>query len=273
MTVSSNSITLVYFSPTRTTQIILEEIAKGMALPVSGVIDLTNPAIRLKKSYQTGQGPVIIGAPVYAGRIPIDAATNIKKLNGSGQPAVLVVLYGNREFDDALLELRDIASDCGFVPITGGAFIGEHSFSNTDLPIAVSRPDASDLQKAFEYGQRIASFLDSHSTIDAVEPLSVPGNFPYRQGMGDRAFQFIEVTSNCDDCGVCVPVCPKEAVDESNRYTTIDEYCIFCCACIKACPQEARIFMQGPMKEKAVWLSENCQIRKEPELFFSASFH
>ena len=101
-----------------------------------------------------------------------------------------------------------------------------------------------------------------------IIPVEVPGNFPYRDGMAGGAFSFINVTDDCDDCGLCVAACPKNAIDESNTYSTIDANCIFCCACIKACPQQARILKDGPIKEKAKWLSENCAQRKEPQTYF-----
>ena len=45
--------------------------------------------------------------------------------SASQTPAVLVVVYGNRAYDDALLELSDIATGAGFVPLAAGAFVGE----------------------------------------------------------------------------------------------------------------------------------------------------
>jgi ferredoxin len=104
-----------------------------------------------------------------------------------------------------------------------------------------------------------------------IIPVEVPGNFPYREGMGDKAFAFINVTKECDDCGSCMIACPKNAIDETNNYSTIDENCIFCCACIKACPQEARILKDGPIKDKVQWLNENCAKRKEPQTYLSDS--
>ena len=45
--------------------------------------------------------------------------------------AVPVVLFGNRNFDDGLIELRNILTEDGFMPVAGGAFVGEHAFSRT----------------------------------------------------------------------------------------------------------------------------------------------
>jgi ferredoxin len=259
---------LVYFSPTSTTGIVLEEIARGMGQESPKVIDITRPEIRKQTAPVFENEVVLIGAPVYAGRVAKDAAAYIKTLKGSGSLAVVVVVYGNREFEDALLELKNMAVDSGFVVLAGGAFIGEHSFSDTEFSIAPGRPDEADLEKAFLFGQKIAGMLNSLETPADVLDVEVPGNFPYKEGMGDGAFAFIDVTDDCDDCGICAPACPKEAINEADHYSTIDARCIFCCACIKACPQQARIMKAGPMKDKAKWLSENCAQRKEPQTFF-----
>ena len=53
---------------------------------------------------------VLFGVPVYGGRIPSPAVQTLRRMQGSRTPAVLVAAYGNREYDDALLELADIAA-------------------------------------------------------------------------------------------------------------------------------------------------------------------
>lgn len=266
---NKNELTLVSFSPTNTTRTVLEAIAKGMGIPISSVIDMTKPENRRNPGCDLNNGPVLIGAPVYGGRLPKDAADCFKLIRGSGNPAILTVLYGNREYEDALLELKDIAVESGFFPLAACAFIGEHSFSSKKYPIAPNRPDASDLETAFSFGKQIAGLLTHESKPIRIAPVETPGNFPYKDGMPAGAFPFIDVTSACDDCGICISACPKEAINETDNYSTIDEKCIFCCACIKACPQEARVIKDGPIYEKAKWLNKNCSKRKSPELFLA----
>lgn len=261
--------TLIYFSPTSTTRIVMEEIAKGIGKETSITLDITSPEVRNQPAPEFKNNMVIIGAPVYAGRVAKDAVDYFKTINGSGSLAILVVLYGNREFEDALLELKNIVVDQGFIPFAAGAFIGEHSFSNNEFLIAANRPDDDDLKKAFLFGKQIAGLLNDIESVTDIIPVQVPGNFPYREGMGNKAFSFINVTEDCDNCGICVVACPKNAIDESNAYSTIDENCIFCCACIKACPPQARILKNGPIRDKAKWLNENCSQRKEPQTYLS----
>ena len=63
-------------------------------------------------------------------------------ITGSHTKVVPVVVYGNRNYDDALIELKNILEDNGFISIAAAAFIGEHSFSTT---LAKNRPDEMDM--------------------------------------------------------------------------------------------------------------------------------
>ncbi|MCK5349892.1 MAG: 4Fe-4S binding protein [Desulfobacula sp.] len=264
---SPENTTLLYFSPTATTRIILEEIAKGIGKDVLAAIDITKSEIRTQAPPEFGDDLVLIGAPVYGGRLSKDAANYFKTVRASGSPVVLVVLYGNREFDDALLELKNITVDCGFAPLAAGAFIGEHSLSNNEFTIALNRPDEDDLEKAFSFGKQIAGLLGRLENMADLTSVNVPGNFPYKKGMPVSSFPFIDVTDDCDDCGICVTVCPKNAIDETNTWSTIDEHCIYCCACVKVCPRQARILKDSPRRDKAKIISKNCTRRKEPQIF------
>jgi len=212
---------------------------------------------------------VLLGAPVYAGRLPADAAGFFKKLSASDTPAVLTVVYGNREYDDALLELKDIASACGFTPVAGAAFIGEHSFASADIPVAMNRPDGDDLKKAADFGGSSGDLLKANA-LKNIASLEVPGNFPYKDGMGRGAPDFIGVTDACTNCGTCAGVCPSKAIDAENGFAAVTARCIQCCACIKACPEQARQMKDGPLKDKARWLQQACSAPKPVQTFFAA---
>jgi len=261
-----SNITLIYFSPTNTTRTVLESVAKAMGRTITREVDLTRPENRNNLSDLSFDGPVLLGAPVYAGRLPKEAAQCFKALRGKGAPAVLVVVYGNREYEDALVELKDIAVERNFRPLAAAAFIGEHSFSSANLPIAQGRPDEQDLATARQFGEKSAALIDA-APGDAT--LEVSGNVPYKQGMAAGAPAFIQVTDQCDACGICLASCPKDAIDEANQYATIAANCILCCACIKACPNQARVMMDGPIMDKARWLHTNCAPRKDPQLFYT----
>jgi ferredoxin len=270
-------ITLVYFSPTKTTETVLRGITQGLAqsLGISGseitAVNFTPPKIRSTVLAPFDDNDIVLlGAPVYAGRLPADAADFFKKLTASGTPAILTVVYGNREYEDALLELKDVASACGFIPVAGAAFIGEHSFASTDIPVAMNRPDENDLKQAEDFGNNTGTLLKKTNDLKKIAALEVPGNFPYKEGMGTGAPDFIEVTDACTECGICAAACPSNAIDADNGFATIAADCILCCACIKACPEQARLMTDGPIKDKAIWLNETCSTPKPVQVFFAA---
>jgi ferredoxin len=178
------------------------------------------------------------------------------------------VVYGNRDFEDALLELKNLAIELGFNPVAGGAFIGEHSFASKEVPIANGRPDNRDVQKAIDFGEKIKAKVTAMQSPDAQMDLEVPGRFPY-EANGARPMAVSPVTKEdaCTVCGTCAGVCPTGAISINGSVATEIEACIRCCACIKNCPEEARVMEDEKWKYIANWLNENCSARKEPQLF------
>ena len=71
----------------------------------------------------------------------------------------------------------------------------------------------------------------------------------------------------CTLCGTCAGVCPTAAISVDGSVATKIELCIRCCACVKNCPTGSRVWEDGMMKTIANWLKENCQARKEPQVF------
>ena len=264
-------INLIYFSPTRTTQQVLEGFSTAFPGKEFRGVDITYP-----DNQQTIDIPAdelaIIGVPVYAGRVAPVAVDRLKLIQGNGTPAVIVVVYGNREYEDALIELKDIAEDIGFKPVAACTFIGEHSFSEEKTPIAAGRPDSEDLQVAKQYGAKIVNYVEGTQDLARIEELKVPGNMPYKDGMGNLPFSPVVNTELCTLCGECIPVCPTGAISLQDEVEFEVETCIFCCSCKKSCPEEAISIEAPPIKEKATWLSQNCANRKKPELFLPDTF-
>jgi ferredoxin len=259
---------LIYFSPTGTTRKVLESIAEGIAAENVAHIDVTLPEGAHQTVAPFSDELVLIGAPVYGGRLPVDAIERFKQLKARNALAVLIVTYGNREFDDALLELRHLAVALGFKPLAGGAFIGEHSFATKDVPIANGRPDGQDVQKAQGLGAKIKDTVAALQSVDDVTDFEVPGSFPYEAG-GARPMAVSPVTREevCTRCETCADVCPNGAVSIDAHVATEIERCIRCCACIKNCPTGARVMAEGKWKDVANWLTENCSTWKAPQVF------
>ena len=264
-----SSVKLAYFSPTSTTRSIVEAISQGVGIEDVEHLNLTFPGTSAKTFDPFTDELVVLGAPVYAGRLPPTAVKRLSRLKGNQTPAVVVVLYGNREYEDALLELKNLAADQGFVPVAGAAFIGEHSYTRPDAPIAEGRPDNGDLEVAVAFGSEVGRKLAAISNITEEAHVVVPGNFPYKEGMKPSAESADTVEELCTLCGTCALSCPTAAVfiTADERVDTDKKLCILCCACVKSCPTQARVMAEPRIKTVSQWLSENCSKPREPETF------
>lgn len=289
---TSQTITVICFSPTHTSRAIAGAVADGMARTRCGAgaaascpsivrtMDLT-----LDRSDEpiilTSGETVVLGAPVYAGRVAPEAVRRLKRIQvaaGASIPAVVTVTYGNRDYEDALVELYDLALSLGLTPFAAGAFIGEHSYSTPAMPIAEGRPDSMDLADASIFGGECARKLESPG---AFAPFHIKGNRPYKEpsrpasspaaahpsGSGTTAIPAVPVTADgCPLCGECAAVCPTGAIvldSGSKKVLTDPSLCIRCCACVKACPAGMRTY-STPF---AAFLHEHCSARREPETF------
>jgi len=258
---------VIYFSPTRTTKKIMEDIAAGLQFETVESIDLTPPEMKTAAPDWISDELVLLGAPVYSGRVSPQAAERIGRFQGCGTPAVVVVVYGNRGYDDALLELRDIAVAAGFRPVAGAAFIGEHSYADSARPVALGRPDQNDLAKARKFGEGIRTKLDAMTPLEADAVLQVPGKAPYKERRKGEPVSPVTREDTCIKCGRCAEVCPEAAITVADTVVTETTACIHCYACVKNCPTGARRMEDPGLEKTAKWLSENCSARKEPEIF------
>jgi ferredoxin len=260
-------VSLIYFSPTGTTQKVLECIAQGICVEEVKHFNLTLPEGAQQTLPAFSDELVILGAPVYGGRLPVDAVNRFRQIKAGNSLAIIIVVYGNREFEDALLELKNLAIELGFVPVAGGAFIGEHSFATREVPIANGRPDSRDVQKAMDFGVKIRAKVTAAQSPDAQIDLEIPGRFPYEGGALSMAVSPVTKEDTCTVCGTCAGGCPTGAISVNGSVTTTMERCIRCCACIKNCPTGARVWEDSKMKKIADWLTKNCSSRKEPQIF------
>lgn len=256
-----DSLHLVYFSPTRTSLAIGEAIACGTGFSHIVKTDLTygipDHPVNVKNAL------AVIVVPVYGGRVAETAMERLERISGENSFVVPVVVYGNRDYEDALLELKDWCSGHGFTPVAGAAFIGEHSFSRPDRSIAGNRPDSLDLKVANGFGQQVAQYLCWINLSGKIPSLSVKGNEPYKVKGGNTPQAPVTSVELCSECGLCVDLCPVGAIENVTGMPSDTRLCIKCCACVKQCPLGARVF-DTPYTDM---LFKNFSARKEPELF------
>ncbi|WP_321418372.1 EFR1 family ferrodoxin [uncultured Methanomethylovorans sp.] len=261
------SVKLVYFSPTGTTKAVVQGITHGINPGTVELIDITKPDTRKQPLMTSENELLVIGVPVYMGRVPALLNEWLNAIQAHNTPTVCVVVYGNRVYDDALLELKNIVMKCGCIPIACAAYIGEHSFSNSETSIAQGRPDEDDLTHAEVFGQKIREKLQSISSIPQVFDVHVSGTYPYEGVTKLWIVDFIAVSDKCSQCGICAEKCPVGAIDAENSRLIDTDICITCCACIKNCPQSARSMKPGLVKDASVRLHTLYSQRKEPECF------
>lgn len=250
-----------YFSPTGNTAKIVETIGHKMRGEDWRRIDLTRPDNRGGWHSFGPSELLIVGVPVYRGRVPEVMVEELSRFKGQSTPAIILVTYGNRMIEDAMLELKDIMVEQGFIPFGAASFSGQHSFNKE---IGYNRPDEKDLKIAEEFAEEITSKLE---TLDKNKiGLTVPGNRPYKKvgPMSQMPF-YPETDMNCIYCMLCSQYCPMEAISFSNPKSIDPNRCIRCTVCIKVCPVQAKRMTPGVFEafvEKIT--TKNVLSRKEP---------
>lgn len=141
----------ICFSPTGGTQKAADILSKGIADEIH-TVDLTDHSTDFSAISLAGEDMAVIAVPSYGGRVPAPAIDRLKSIKGNGALAVLVCVYGNRAYEDTLIELLDAANDAGFTVISAVAAIAEHSIARQ---FAAGRPDEADRKILAEYAGKI----------------------------------------------------------------------------------------------------------------------
>lgn len=240
------------FSPTGGTGRIADAIAAGFETPTHK-IDLT----KTDASVRLGENDALLAVlPVFAGRVPQIALKRLTALKAHGQKAVAVVVYGNRAYDDALLETKDALEAQGFQVIAAAAFIAEHSIVRT---IAAARPDAEDIRIARQFGADVMAKADRPGSVET------PGSRPYR-AISPSAYHPV-ADDNCVHCGLCAESCPVNAIPAEHPAQPLNDVCINCMRCVQVCPGQRRALPAAFMDMLTQKLNQTAADYKRPTLF------
>lgn len=245
------------FSPTGGTRKAADLLCQGWEGQPTQV-DLTDHAAPFSGLSLRGEDVAVIAVPSYAGRMPAPAVERLKLVHGNGARAVLVCVYGNRAYEDTLVELEDAAVQAGFQVVAGVAAVAEHSIVRQ---FAAGRPDSQDRTQLQAFGR---SIWDKLQAGDTARP-TLPGNRPYKKAGGVGMVP--KPTRDCDRCGVCAQQCPVQAIHPDDPRQTDKEACISCMRCVAVCPRHARKVNPVMLAAAQVALKKVCSDRKANQLF------
>ncbi|WP_302826327.1 EFR1 family ferrodoxin [Anaerofustis stercorihominis] len=211
--------------------------------------------------YEFGSNELcIITVPSFGGRVPNAAMNNISKIKGDHTPALLVVSYGNRAYDDTLLELKETLNDNGFLCFSAIAAVAEHSIMHI---YGKGRPDEDDKKELITYSKKVKDYLADNDEIKGE--VNIPGNYPYKEYNGVPIKP--KASDKCSECGLCAKRCPVGAIPLDNPKLTDKEKCISCIRCIEICPNNARSVNKVMLAASKKKLKKVCENRKNNDFF------
>jgi len=269
---TTKRIGVLYFSPTNTTKKICKTIASGMGAKDPVDLNITIPDFRIKLASNPNAileniDHIIIGAPVYSGKLPIQVIECLKSISGNGKKCTAVVVYGNRDYGFALYHMVKILSNNNFNVLAAGTFIGQHSYSDI-VPVAIGRPDKTDLEKAYNFGAEGMNTSNSLSLED----------IPVQRDMFSKSKNYNPIRpvfkpEKCNHCRICSKGCPINIISpETGNWLNQEakKQCIGCMACVSSCKNKAR-FVRANFGMRLIlkYILKNASIqRQEPLTIF-----
>ena len=269
----------IYFSPTGGTKKVADIVSRALSNERENggwemkEIDLSPAGTDYSQYHFTREDICIVAAPSFGGRVPGLVLERLKEMEGGHAKTILAAVYGNRAFEDTLLELEDTLVLAGFDCKAAVAAVAEHSIMHQ---FGQGRPDAEDEKELAGFAARIRERLEKESggQEEAAGVLQgeqtgripgLPGNRPYRE-YGGVPFK-PEADKSCTGCGLCAKECPAGAILAEKPSSVDKEKCISCMRCISVCPRHARDLNRLVLFAASQKMKKACSGRKKNELF------
>lgn len=244
----------INFSPTGGTYKVSDIIAKELSQNIEE-IDLSSTNF----TNQSLNGDLaIISMPSYGGRAPKIAIDRLKQIQGNGINTIIIAVYGNRAYEDTLIEMYDEATNAGFNVIGAISAVAEHSIIRK---YAKARPNKDDEIQLKDFAHKIQEKINKS---DNSKP-NIPGNRPYKTFNGVGVIP--KTNYKCTKCGFCAQKCPTGAINPNNPTQIDKQKCISCMRCTSICPKSAKEISKLITFVAGLAIKKECSIKKENELF------
>lgn len=272
-----NKVIGLFFSPTGNTKIAVKTITETIASQsntLAEYLDFTLPQQRTEVQEFSENDLVIVGVPVYAGRIPNKILPYIQsKLIGNSSLVIPIVTYGNRSFDNALKELSHELTIHGFTSVAGVAVPSQHAFSSI---LASHRPNQEDKELLKAFANQVSYKVQALDYVPNTS-ISFPGDeiidtYYTPLGMDGQPAKFLKAKPKtnidlCTSCGICATHCPMQAISFMN-FIDVPGTCIKCQACIQKCPTHAKFFDDEAFLSHVKMLEQTYTRRLEIQCFY-----
>lgn len=245
----------ITFSPTGTSQFVAEKIAEAFnSIPEH--IDICNEIH--EEIHIEQQSVCIFSVPCYGGRVPQVAINRLSHIHARGATAIICVTYGNRAFEDALLELADCVESTGFNVIAGCAIIGEHNIMHI---YGTGRPNPSDQKEIEQFSNKVIEKINA----GLKNRPAFPGNRPYKEYHVAQTEILVDKGA-CINCGQCALMCPTQAISKDGLQFDRNA-CINCMRCIELCPKKCRSISDEFVSALIQKVGKACESPKENQFY------
>lgn len=241
----------IIFSPTGGTAKAANAITKNWE--GAEIIDLSlpgNTTITLEEN-----ALALIAMPSFGGLAPQLALDRLAAIQANHAKCAIAAVYGNRAYEDTLIQMKDYAEQAGFQVIAAISAVAEHSIIHE---FAAGRPNVEDCKQLCDFGAQI---LEKAKT--EAGRISVPGNKPYKKA---GSAMVPKASASCTACGLCAKSCPAGAIDPADPHVTDKTKCIGCMRCVSICPAKARSVSPVMTKVAALAIKKACSEAKQNEL-------